>query len=433
MKENLRKHFDLKEDQAGIEEIRERIASGSKVTGTNMFILVFAILIACIGLNTDSTAVVIGAMLISPLMGVIISLAYGIANNDTAWIKKSIAAFLFQIGISILTSTIYFTLSPINVFSGELAARTHPTLLDVLIAIFGGSAAIIANTRKNLVSNVIPGTAIATALMPPLCTVGYCIATHKWSEVLGSAYLFLINSIFICLSALLGLHIMNITRNKDLLHSKKSRFLLFILLLAAIIPSCFLAWETVTESRMEKNFRMFLNREFQFEHTYVVTSELNSQEKQIIISLIGSVINNSQIQSIEEKMANYKLEDYSLKIMQTHLDSGITKEELDLILEKNDKTDLTSNVDSELKETQMLLKLQQTEDALAAEILEEMQILYPKIASCGFTDLYNKEDKSTRPALLLILREPLKDEELQSIQKWIAYKMKQNIQILTIE
>ena len=215
--------LNLNDDQATNEEIRERIASGTHINMMDMFILIFAIVIVCIGLNMNSTSIVIGAMLISPLMGSIIGIAYGISNYDIEWIKKSCVTFLFQIGISILTSLIYFLLSPITVLSSELIARTEPNIFDVMIAILGGGAAIIANTRKDRISNVIPGAAIATALMPPLCTIGYCLVNHKWLLAGGALYLFSINYFFICLSTIISLHLMKVTKSNAFFTSFKKK------------------------------------------------------------------------------------------------------------------------------------------------------------------------------------------------------------------
>ena len=154
--------FDLEKDRAPLEEIAERIYSGGTLKGTNMCILILAIFIASIGLNMNSTAVIIGAMLISPLMGVIMSLGYGMATYDSAYVRESFLKLVFQVSLSVLTSAVYFTLSPIDTASTELLARTEPTIWDVLIAIFGGLAGIIGSTRIEK-SNVIPGVAIASA------------------------------------------------------------------------------------------------------------------------------------------------------------------------------------------------------------------------------------------------------------------------------
>lgn len=172
MKEKIREIFSIRNDIADYDEIKERIVGASNVTGTNLCILMLAILIASIGLNMNSTAVIIGAMLISPIMGTIQAMGYGVAASDLNQAKRAGIGFLFQIIICLVTSTLYFKLSPISTETSELLARTQPNVWDVMIASCGGLAGIIGITRKEK-SNVIPGVAIATALMPPLCTCGY--------------------------------------------------------------------------------------------------------------------------------------------------------------------------------------------------------------------------------------------------------------------
>ena len=163
--------FDLRKDSASMEEIYSRIGKDATVQGPNLVILVTAILIACVGLNMNSVAVIIGAMLISPLMGVIVAIGYGMATYDIQFIKQSVIKLGFQVGFALIASTIYFSLTPISTPSSELIARTSPTIWDVLIALCGGIAGAVGNTRIEK-SNVIPGVAIATALRAPLCTAG---------------------------------------------------------------------------------------------------------------------------------------------------------------------------------------------------------------------------------------------------------------------
>ncbi len=200
-KELLKVTFSLSEDNASPEEVRDRILSGGKVTGQNAFMLMLAILIASVGLNTNSTAIIIGAMLISPLMGSILALAYGTVVRDGAIIRRYGMGLITQIVISLLTSTVYFLLSPVKGPTSELLARTTPTFFDVIVAVCGGLAGIIANTRKDKSGTIIPGVAIATAIMPPLCTCGYSIANGKWNMFIGALYLFILNAYFIYSSA----------------------------------------------------------------------------------------------------------------------------------------------------------------------------------------------------------------------------------------
>ena len=197
MKEKVRKAFSLKEDSAPHEEIKARLLDGGQVTGTNMCVLVCAMIIASVGLNMSSTAVIIGAMLISPIMGSILASAYGSVSADYPLLRNHLLGFGIQVAISVSAAMIYFLLSPVKEPTVELLARTSPTFFDVLIAFFGGIAGIIGQTRIDKTNTVIPGVAIATALMPPLCTCGYAIANCRWDMLLGAGYLFILNAYFI--------------------------------------------------------------------------------------------------------------------------------------------------------------------------------------------------------------------------------------------
>lgn len=237
--EIIRRSFSIAEDSASPEEVRTRITSGGQVTGTNALLLFFAIIIACIGLNTNSTAVIIGAMLVSPIMGTLLSLAYGTVTGDSNIVKRSLWGVTVQVVISVLTATLIFTISPVKTVTPELAARTEPSLFDVALAFTGGLAGIIGNTRKEKSNNVIPGIAIATALMPPLCTAGFSLANRHWEMFAGSMYLFLINSYFIFTAAEIVLAVMKMpkrytpTRRKR----KKVKRRKVILTILIVIPA----------------------------------------------------------------------------------------------------------------------------------------------------------------------------------------------------
>ena len=197
----LKDLFSLKldTDEAGtIESIKKSI----EFKGGNLWGLLFAAFIASIGLNVNSGAVVIGAMLISPLMGPIVGIGYALATHDFDTLKYAVRNLVIFVVGSILAAILYFSISPIKGLTEQLEARTYPTFYDVLIAICGGAIGIVASSRSDR-GNAIPGVAIATALMPPLCTVGYGIATGQWAYAGGALYLFLINSVFIAGTALL--------------------------------------------------------------------------------------------------------------------------------------------------------------------------------------------------------------------------------------
>ena len=234
--------FNLTHDQAHPDKIDATIRANTRVTGTNMWVLMFAIAVSSIGLNVNSTAVVIGAMLISPLMGPIVGMGYGLAVGDTALIRQAMRNIIIFVVISVITATLYFLLTPLEDAQSELLARTQPTLWDVLIAFFGGSAGIVALTRKEG-GNAIPGVAIATALMPPLCTAGYGLAHGNWHYFLGASYLFAINCVFIAFSTLLFSKLLKLPRRGLVKESKRRLHSIIItaVVLAVMIPSGYMA------------------------------------------------------------------------------------------------------------------------------------------------------------------------------------------------
>jgi len=241
VKEILMSIFSLKEDTAEPAEIRSHILEGGKVTGTNACILFCAIIIASVGLISNSTAVIIGAMLISPIMGSILAISYGTVTGDNNILKRHTIGFIIQIIISVVTATLFFLIIPDKQPTSELLARTEPSFYDVLIASFGGIAGIIGNTRKNKANNVIPGVAIATALMPPLCTCGYSIANKQWNMLSGAFYLFVINSYFIYTASELVLSFLNLPEKNVLTKEERKKYLLHkrIVTFIVVIP-CFL-------------------------------------------------------------------------------------------------------------------------------------------------------------------------------------------------
>ena len=239
VKEQLKKAFSLKEDSASNEEIRTRLLEGGQITGTNMCVLVCAMIIASVGLNVSSTAVIIGAMLISPIMGSILASAYASVSADYPLLRQHTIGFGMQIAISVTAAAIYFFLSPIKEPTVELLARTSPSFFDVLIAFFGGLAGIIGQTRLDKANTVIPGVAIATALMPPLCTCGYSIANGRWDMLLGAGYLFIINAYFIFLSAGIILSVLKIPKMRELTEKewRRHRFRMVRNTIIIAIPS----------------------------------------------------------------------------------------------------------------------------------------------------------------------------------------------------
>ena len=344
LKKSLAELFSLREDSASMNEIVERIHSGAILKGTNMCILVLAIFIASIGLNMNSTAVIIGAMLISPLMGNIIAIGYGMAAYDAKYVKNSFLKLVFQVFLSILTSAIYFSLTPITNPSSELLARTVPTIWDVLIAIFGGIAGIIGLTREER-GNVIPGVAIATALMPPLCTAGYGIATNSTNFLLGALYLFFINSFFICLSAFAVLKILRVPSKQYISEEnfRRQRVLLMILGVLIILPSLHMAKISIQENLQNVQTKNFVETVFNTGIRRAVSYKIKPNERILEVISIGQTLNDAEIADLQRNLAeNYSyLRDYRLNVVQNvheGLDEAAVNEILQNTLAENDFT-----------------------------------------------------------------------------------------------
>ena len=328
--------FSLREDSASMAEIVERIHAGGVLKGTNMCILVLAIFIASIGLNMNSTAVIIGAMLISPLMGNIIAIGYGMAAYDTQYVKESFLKLAFQVFLSILTSAIYFSLTPITTASTELIARTAPTIWDVLIAIFGGTAGIIGLTREER-GNVIPGVAIATALMPPLCTAGYGIATHATNFFWGALYLFFINSFFICLSSFVVLKILRVPAKEYVseVAFRRQRILLTILGVLIILPSLRMAQISIEENLQDVQTKTYVEKFFNTADRRAVSYSLKPDEKILEVATIGQQLDEQTIAALQKTLSeNFSyLHDYRLNVVQNEFQAGLDEEAVNKILQ----------------------------------------------------------------------------------------------------
>lgn len=268
----LIRHFDLRQEKEDEEETIESLKKGVEFRGTNLWVLIFAIFLASLGLNTNSTAVIIGAMLISPLMGPIMGFGLGLGIADFELVKRSLRNYLTATLFSVVTATIYFLISPISEAQSELLARTSPTIYDVLIAFFGGLAGIVAGSTKSK-GNVIPGVAIATALMPPLCTAGFGLATGNLSYFLGAFYLYFINTVFISLSTYIVVRVLKYP-HKEFLDKKRAmvvRRYMMIIVTCTIIPSLYLTYRVLRTTVFEEQVKSFVNKELDFPNTQVLS------------------------------------------------------------------------------------------------------------------------------------------------------------------
>lgn len=307
---------EFKKDQATYDEIHENILDGVNIGGANFIILMCAIIIASVGLNMNATAVIIGAMLISPLMGPIIAIGYSVGIYNLKLLKKSAIILIIEIFISITTATIYFSLSPISSAGSEILSRTSPNIWDVIIAFTGGIAGIIGITRKKP-GNILPGVAIATALMPPLCTSGYGLATRNIHIFLGAGYLFFINSFFIALSTLLVVKFMKIPTRNTLseVKQKKLKKMIVVSTILVTIPSLISAATMVNSFLNNTNLSNFIENEMPSE--YILNKEINTKNKTIELVIIGNTIDNSEEEKLQNTLKYYNFSGYKLIIQQS--------------------------------------------------------------------------------------------------------------------
>lgn len=415
--------FTLNENTADEQVIIEGINREVSFKGTNLWTLIFAILIASIGLNVNSTAVIIGAMLISPLMGPIMGIGLSIGIYDFDLLKKSAMNLLVAIAISVTTSSLYFSITPLHEASSELLARTNPSLWDVLIAFFGGLAGIVAGTRKEK-SNVIPGVAIATALMPPLCTAGFGIATGQWAYFLGAFYLFFINCLFICLATFLIVKNLKF-RRKELastdLQKRVSRYI-FIVVIVTVLPSIYLAYRIVERSIFENNADSFVKGEFHFARTQVVTQKFNIDSKKRVIELllIGQPLSDETLDTIKSRLSLYKLQNTDL-IVRQGMDA---KQKIDI-------SEIKASVLEDVYAMQAKEKddKQQPDLAIASiKMRAELKLLYPTLVNFSLSqNVIVPSDTTIRPDTVTLFmakfRPNISLREKKNLSAWIKHKV----------
>lgn len=426
--------FNLNTDCASQEEIAERIRSGGQLRGTNMCIMILAMFIASIGLNMNSTAVIIGAMLISPLMGGIMNIAYGIAVYDMAHVRHAFMKLGFQVVFCVLVSTVYFMLSPITAPSNELLARTSPTIWDVLIAVFGGLAGIIGITREEKVSNVIPGVAIATALMPPLCTAGYGIARHSWKFFGGAMYLFFINCFFIGMAAVVVLKIMHVTSKREISDKvlRKQKFYVSLVIIITILPSFFLAWQMINNSAVNSQFGSFISSQFDFDETQVVSKSLDAKNGIIRVAVVGKRLDSSTQEAIQTALSEYShLKGMKLYLTQTEFTGGISKEKVESLINTEIAAGEELQLDYEEKNKTLSDKVDlywpayaqfSFNSSLKEQLMSELPLFYPQIRDldCAALGSLDEEKKVQVDKYLLILQvdAPLDAEQVAKIEEW---------------
>ena len=420
----INKYFDIHFERADDATIAKRLIGGAKIKGPALVILILSIFIASIGLNMNSTAVIIGAMLISPLMGPILATAYGFATLNFTVAKSAILRLSLQITIAVLASALYFYISPINTATSELLARTEPSIYDVLIAIFGGLAGIIGQTRKTL-DNVIPGVAIATALMPPLCTAVYGLANGDWHYFFGAAYLFFINTFFIFFATFIvlkGVYSLPFHKqDKELIRRNQLIFLVIGLIMA--IPSIYAGYDMTIKYSESNHLEQFIKNDVnQAGRRQVIDYSLDRTNKLVDIVAIGAPVTSEEQSQLEGKLQQYKyLHSYTLQFVNS-------------VDEKKSTMDKTSlNQSSENLETyKKLSNLYQPTYQLVSETINTMKTteaeakaLFPfvsKVEGMPFIDNL-EQPKVSRYMVIIHTTSTVSDADSERIKAWLEAKL----------
>lgn len=416
--------FSIRDNMMSYEDIDAMMREQTVIHGANMWILMLAILIASIGLNVNSTAVIIGAMLISPLMSGILAMGYSVAVRDLELLKRALVRFATQVAISLITATIYFLLSPMTVPTEEMIARTTPTLWDVLIALFGGLAGMIGHTRTKH-SNVIPGVAIATALMPPLCTAGYGIATGQMDFFLGAFYLFVINTLFIAISTGIITLVLRVPYHRSISQKQQRRVngIIITIVVIAVLPSCYIGAKTVHDSFIETNVNNYMEKEFTFPDTQVVKTEVDNDRKVVSVSLIGTTLSDDVIDMLEKQLAVYNLDGYSLRVTQNVLQEGESSDKVTIVVQENTIADLKNQLE---EQTDTIESMQEEIDVYqeSEERYQKIRLLavdaekvYPHVKDCHVGIVFDGQNEVI--VLIATAEEPLEEYEENSIQSWL--------------
>lgn len=416
-----------------INEVKSNIV----FNGPNIWILICSIIIASIGLNLNSTAVIIGAMLISPLMGPIIGIGLSSGTNDIPLLRKSFKNFGIMVVVSLATSFAYFYFTPLGEAQSELLARTKPTLLDVMVAVFGGVAGIIAGSRSEK-ANVIPGVAIATALMPPLCAAGYGLAKFDIEFFSGAFYLFLLNSIFIALSTLLVVRYLKfpIASFVDPKKEKRAKRLITVATLIVIIPSGFIFWNIIQESIFKSKADAFVTQYMDFESTKVISKNIQYSDTLSVIEvfLIGEIITDNRIDELNSQMKNVGLEKTKLRISQAKDESssiagklsekvkaGIIEE----IYVKNEKMLQSKDLQIDFLEQQLVQY--KTNDIDHDQFKGELQAIYENIDQFSYAKMVTGNFNTKADTVFTFLvkwNESISDLEQGSKNKQLANYLK---------
>ena len=417
--------IELHSGEEDKKKVLDNVTSNISFRGSNLWILACAIVVASVGLNVNSTAVIIGAMLISPLMGPIVGAGFGLGIYDFNLLQKSLKNLLIATLVGLIVSTIYFYLSPFKEAQPELLARTAPNIYDILIAFFGGLVGVIATTRVEK-GNPIPGVAIATALMPPLCTAGYGLALGNFKFFFGAMYLYTINCVFICIATFIIVKYLKypIVKQTDLKTEKRVRYIITFLTLSLIVPSIFFANQLFQEKKYKEKVEEFIKAELVDKGFTVLykKTQFTSNPKKIDIAFLRRRLDKNEVIKLNEKLKTYELNNTVLNIIQDTTD--LKQDILNEITFNNKSTSEKDLIIAKLQNQMMSLKFDNN------AILNETKILFPDIENIAVANHIFNENKENEKVITVVLYESkteINADEKEKLSAWLKNKFKTEV------
>jgi len=422
----VKRYFNMMPDKSDEQETIERIEAGVPFRGANLWVLVFAIFIASLGLNVNSTAVIIGAMLISPLMGPILGMGLAIGIYDTKLLKRSLKNLGVATFISVLTATIYFAISPFNEAQSELLARTSPTIYDVLIALFGGAAGIVGQASGGK-GNVIPGVAIATALMPPLCTAGFGLATGNLNYFLGAFYLFYINSVFICLATFIGVKALKFSpaASTEGKNNTKVNSTVFAIAVLTLIPAVLTTYRVLQQNIFDGRVNDFVDKELRWKGSQVLSYEAQKDSSMLKVVAVGELIPDSVVDEARQVMGFYGLEGYQLQLIQGSANIQLLENELTKTTSKQSEQ-MNQLLISEAKISALRDTLHQYRqyETLSQQLSSEIEVLYPQVSMVSLARMLAVSTDSVMSTSYVVAfietDSSLSVSERETLRQWLA-------------
>ena len=420
----INKYFDIHFERADDAIIAKRLIGGAKIKGPALVILILSIFIASIGLNMNSTAVVIGAMLISPLMGPILATGFGFATLNFTVVKSGILRLSLQVTIAVLASALYFYISPVQTATSELLARTEPNIFDVFIAIFGGLAGIIGQTRKTL-DNVIPGVAIATALMPPLCTAGYGLANGNWHYFFGASYLFFINAFFIFFASFIVLKgVYSLPFHKQAEEVNRRNQLIFLVIgLIMAIPSIYAGYDMTIKYSESNHIEQFIKNDInQDGRRQVIDYSLDQTNKLVNIVVIGAPVTSEERSQLDDKLQKDEyLQSYAVRFVNSvdEKKSAVDKTSLNKASEDHEKyTNLSNLYQPTYQLVSETINTMKTTEA-------EAKALFPFVSRVEGMPLIDnlEQPKANRYMVIIHTASTVSDADLERIKAWLEAKL----------